>query len=263
MTKTYSISRRQLLVGGSALGVAAALTPLSRARAANMTVGFIYVGPHDDYGYNQAHAEAAAVLKKMPGVKVVEEENVPETVDVQKTMESMIKLDGATLLFPTSFGYFDPHMLALRREISRRPVPPLRRPVDRRQAPEERRLLFRLYRRGRSISTASSPATRRRSRSSASSPPSRSRRCCATSTPSRSARASVEPDITTPGDLHRRLVAAGQGSRGDQQPGRPGRRRHHLPRRQPEGGGRDRGAARRLRLRLPRQPGQARARSTT
>jgi simple sugar transport system substrate-binding protein len=26
-------------------------------------------------------------------------------------MESMISLDGATLMFPTSFGYFDPHML--------------------------------------------------------------------------------------------------------------------------------------------------------
>ena len=41
-------------------------------------VGFIYVGPRDDYGYNQAHAEAVALVKKMPGMKVVEEENVPE-----------------------------------------------------------------------------------------------------------------------------------------------------------------------------------------
>ena len=70
-------------------------------------------GPKDDYGYNQAHAEGAAALKGMAGVTVVEEENVPETVDVQKTMESMINLDGATLVFPTSFGYFDPHMLAM------------------------------------------------------------------------------------------------------------------------------------------------------
>jgi len=38
---------------------------------------------------------------------------VPETVAVQKTMESMINLDGAKLLFPTSFGYFDPHILTL------------------------------------------------------------------------------------------------------------------------------------------------------
>jgi basic membrane protein A and related proteins len=76
-------------------------------------VGFIYVGPRDDYGYNQAHAEAAAMVRKMAGVKAVEEENVPETNAVQKTMQGMIAQDGATLLFPTSFGYFDPHILAL------------------------------------------------------------------------------------------------------------------------------------------------------
>jgi basic membrane protein A and related proteins len=38
---------------------------------------------------------------------------VPETLDVQKTMESMINLDGAKLLFPTSYGYFDPHILKM------------------------------------------------------------------------------------------------------------------------------------------------------
>ncbi len=83
-----------------------------RALAADpLTVGFIYVGPKDDFGYNQAHAEGAAAVKAMEGVTVIEEENVPETVDVQSTMESMIQFDGAKLLFPTSFGYFDPHIL--------------------------------------------------------------------------------------------------------------------------------------------------------
>jgi simple sugar transport system substrate-binding protein len=52
----------------------------------------------------------------MAGVKVVEEEKVPETVAVEKSMESMINLDGATLLFPTSFGYFDPHMLKMAKD---------------------------------------------------------------------------------------------------------------------------------------------------
>jgi len=78
-----------------------------------MTIGFIYVGSRSDYGYNQAHAEGAAAVAKIPGIKVLEEENVPETVAVQKTMESMIKLDGAKIVFPTSFGYFDPHMLKM------------------------------------------------------------------------------------------------------------------------------------------------------
>lgn len=112
MTST-PFSRRGFLRGSAALAGATALVPLpQRALAAGgLTVGFLYVGPKDDFGYNQAHAEGAAAVKQMAGVTVVEEENVAETVDVQKSMESMINFDGATLLFPTSFGYFDPHIL--------------------------------------------------------------------------------------------------------------------------------------------------------
>lgn len=116
MTKIWTPNRRQFLkntAGVAGLAAASSILPGGVARAAGLTVGFIYVGPKDDYGYNQSHAEGAAAVKKIAGVKVVEEERVPETVDVQKTMESMINFDGATLLFPTSFGYFDPHILAL------------------------------------------------------------------------------------------------------------------------------------------------------
>jgi simple sugar transport system substrate-binding protein len=88
----------------------------ARAGGGELAVGFIYVGPRDDFGYNQAHAEGAAAVKKMPGVKVTEAENVPETVDVQKTMKAMIAQDGAKLLFPTSFGYFQPHVLQMARK---------------------------------------------------------------------------------------------------------------------------------------------------
>lgn len=114
MTGKFLLSRRQLLkttAAGAAFGLGASLLPRSAFAETPLTVGFIYVGPKDDYGYNQSHAEAAAAVKSIPGVTVVEEENVPETTDVVKTMESMINLDGASLVFPTSFGYFDPYML--------------------------------------------------------------------------------------------------------------------------------------------------------
>ena len=104
------ISRRHLLQGSAASAFAATL-PGGAALAKDTVVGFVYVGSRDDYGYNQAHAAGAAALKKMAGIKVVEEEKVPETDAVEKTMESMINLDGATLLFPTSYGYFSPHVL--------------------------------------------------------------------------------------------------------------------------------------------------------
>ncbi len=83
------------------------------AASEKLTIGFIYVGPRDDYGYNQAHAEGAAALKALPDVVVKEAENVAETIAVQKTMESMIKLDGCSVVFPTSFGYFSPHILKI------------------------------------------------------------------------------------------------------------------------------------------------------
>lgn len=107
----FDLSRRAAV--GLGLGAATMGLGIKPAAAKDLVVGFIYVGAKDDYGYNQAHAEAAAALKKRSGVTVIEEEKVPETNDVQKTMESMIGLDGATLLFPTSFGYFDPYMLRM------------------------------------------------------------------------------------------------------------------------------------------------------
>ena len=115
MTTRSDLNRRDLLkgIGAAGVGVASAGWSGLAAAQAPITLGFIYVGPKDDYGYNQAHAESVAEVKKLPGVKVVEEENVPETAGVQKTMQGMISQDGATLLFPTSFGYFDPHMLAV------------------------------------------------------------------------------------------------------------------------------------------------------
>jgi basic membrane protein A len=110
----FELNRRSLLKTSAAglLGLSAAGLP-RMASAAGLTVGIVYVGPRDDFGWNQAHAVAAAALKEVPGVTVVEEENVPETIAVQKSMESMINLDGAELIFATSFGYYKPFVLDL------------------------------------------------------------------------------------------------------------------------------------------------------
>ena len=106
------ISRRKMLHTGAA-GVALSLAGAGRALAADLTVGIVYVGPRDDFGWNQAHAVAIKALKAVPGVKVVEEENVPETDACSKSMESMINLDGAGLILATSFGYYAPFVVDL------------------------------------------------------------------------------------------------------------------------------------------------------
>ena len=211
------ISRRHLLQGTAA--TRARHDAAGRAAFAKDTVvGFIYVGSRDDYGYNQAHAAGAAALKKMPGIKVVEEEKVPETDAVEKTMESMINLDGATLLFPTSFGYFSPHVLKL---ANKYPKPRFEHAggLWTREGPEERRQLFRLYRRG---------AIRRRHRRRPLHQDRQARLRRRQADPAAAAqrqrlharREARQSERDLAGDLHRRLVDAGEGSRSHQQPGR-------------------------------------------
>jgi simple sugar transport system substrate-binding protein len=108
-----AISRRSVLKAGAA-GLAAAALPLEIARAQSpVIVGAVYVGPRDDFGWNQAHAVSMEILKTLPNVSVVEEESVPETDAVSQSMESMINLDGANLILATSFGYYNPFVLEM------------------------------------------------------------------------------------------------------------------------------------------------------
>lgn len=108
------LGRRDLIKLLAASGAAPYLIGSSAAQAQTpLTVGVIYSGSRRDYGFNQAHANAAADLRRVPGVKIVEEERVPETIAAQRSMEGMIRQDGAKLIIATSFGYFKPHVLEM------------------------------------------------------------------------------------------------------------------------------------------------------
>jgi basic membrane lipoprotein Med (substrate-binding protein (PBP1-ABC) superfamily) len=80
----------------------------SSSSADGQTVGFLYVGPKNDFGYNQAAYEGSLeVEKNIPGTKLIQAENVPETSEASRVMEKMIK-DGATTIFATSYGHLQP-----------------------------------------------------------------------------------------------------------------------------------------------------------
>jgi basic membrane protein A and related proteins len=113
-----TLSRRRFLKG-TAGGILAAGSGARLAQAANVTIGIVYVGPRDDFGWNQAHALAIKALKSLSGVTAVEEENVPETDACAKSMESMVNLDGANIVLGTSFGYFDPFMVDLAKKYAK------------------------------------------------------------------------------------------------------------------------------------------------
>ncbi len=86
-------------------GTASAATAPGKGSAA---VGFIFVGPRNDFGYNQAAYQGAmAVKKSVKGIKVLTAENVPEDDNATRVMESMIR-KGAKVIFATSYGHKDP-----------------------------------------------------------------------------------------------------------------------------------------------------------
>ena len=72
-------------------------------------VGFIYVGPIGDGGYTYQHDQGRLAVEKHFGDKVetVYQESVPEGADAERAITQMA-LNGADLIFTTSFGFMDP-----------------------------------------------------------------------------------------------------------------------------------------------------------
>jgi len=122
----FDPNRREALVrmaGIGAAGIAAGLLPARRAHAAELGVGFVYIGPRLDWGWNQSHEVAAQALAKLPDVRVAQAGYLPESTDYgsgrddaetrayTKAMEDLIA-GGARLLFSTSFDD-DPFLIAV------------------------------------------------------------------------------------------------------------------------------------------------------
>ncbi|MCH2075842.1 MAG: BMP family ABC transporter substrate-binding protein [Rhodobacteraceae bacterium] len=72
-------------------------------------VGFVYVGPIGDGGWTYEHHQGLLAVEEEFGDKVetMYVENVPEGADAERVMTQMA-LQGADLIFTTSFGYMDP-----------------------------------------------------------------------------------------------------------------------------------------------------------
>ena len=85
-----------------ALGVAAG----SAAKTATFKAAWIYVGPHNDGGWSQAHDAGRLFVQKALGSKVqtTYKENIPEGPQVAQTIESLVN-DGNKIIFGTSYGY--------------------------------------------------------------------------------------------------------------------------------------------------------------
>ena len=99
-----------LVLAGCAAPAPAATTEGAATEAGppKLVIGALHVGAITDAGYNQAQHDGLMQLKEaMPNVEVIEVENVPESADAERVMEGLIQ-QGATIIFPQSFGYLDP-----------------------------------------------------------------------------------------------------------------------------------------------------------
>jgi basic membrane protein A len=105
--------RGKLVTAAALAVVAAAGTVLlfgaaagSAAKDDAFKAAWIYVGPHNDGGWSQAHDQGRLYVQKVLGSKVetTYKENIPEGPQVAQTVESLIN-DGNEIIFGTSFGF--------------------------------------------------------------------------------------------------------------------------------------------------------------
>ena len=81
---------------------------VQQAKQAPIKAAWIYVGPHNDGGWSQAHDQGRLYVQKKLGAKVITtyKENVPEGPQAAQVIDSLVR-DGNKIIFATSFGYMD------------------------------------------------------------------------------------------------------------------------------------------------------------
>src|SRR5213080_4477121 len=95
-----------------ALGVATGSARTHKQSAA-FKVAWIYVGPHDDHGWSQAHDKGRLYVQHALGskVKTTYKQNIAVGAQLQSTVQSLVN-QGYKLIFGTSYGYFDKKLAA-------------------------------------------------------------------------------------------------------------------------------------------------------
>ena len=92
--------RLQRRTGSSSAATSSDSAPGKDAKA----VGFIVVGPKDDFGYNQAAYQGSEAVEEFPDIKVLDAGEHPRGRHGRATMEGMIA-QGAKIIFATSYGH--------------------------------------------------------------------------------------------------------------------------------------------------------------
>jgi basic membrane protein A and related proteins len=104
MRTKYSLGG--LVLALAAIGLVLVAAGSAKPEQETFKAAWIYVGPHDDGGWSQAHDAGRLKVQKALGSKVqtTYKEKVPEGPQVTQVIESLIR-DGNKMIFATSFGF--------------------------------------------------------------------------------------------------------------------------------------------------------------
>jgi len=107
----YALAALFLATVGTAALLASAAA--AKPRAGAFKVAWIYVGPHNDAGWSQAHDAGRQYVQKMLGSKVqtTYKENIAVGPQLQQTVASLVN-QGYKMIFGTSYGFFTPQLAA-------------------------------------------------------------------------------------------------------------------------------------------------------
>src|SRR3954465_8369541 len=112
MTRRKLGAAAAVLIAVALAAVLAVGTGSGSAKPSVFKAAWIYVGPHNDGGWSQAHDQGRLAVQRALGSKVQTtfKENVPEGPQVAQVIDQLIR-DGNKIIFATSFG-FQPAMAA-------------------------------------------------------------------------------------------------------------------------------------------------------
>jgi basic membrane protein A len=102
-----------LLVCVAASVLAVTASKGSAKSSAAFKVAWIYVGPHNDHGWSEAHDKGRLYVQHALGSKVqtTYKENIAVGAQLEQTVASLVN-DGYKMIFGTSYGYFDKKLAA-------------------------------------------------------------------------------------------------------------------------------------------------------
>ncbi len=112
--RKHAVAALLLTLVATTLVLATGVTAGSaKPKAGVFKAAWIYVGPHNDAGWSQAHDAGRLYVQKALGSKVQTtfKENVANGPQLEQVVASLVR-DGNKIIFGTSFGFFSPKLAA-------------------------------------------------------------------------------------------------------------------------------------------------------